>query len=97
MLDIVEYNTKRERVKINPDKSELLTLECKQPIEVTLDGAPIATVTSVKHLGIDHTSKNTVDPDVRLKITQRTVYVILGQDYMPEEIYHQRYLFMSRK
>ncbi|KAH3802836.1 hypothetical protein DPMN_156526 [Dreissena polymorpha] len=78
MLDIVEYNTKRKLVKINPDKSELITLECKQPIEVTLDGAPIATVTSVKHLGIDRTAKYTVEPDVRLKIAQRTVYAALG-------------------
>ncbi|KAH3825861.1 hypothetical protein DPMN_127744 [Dreissena polymorpha] len=78
MLDIVENNTKRELVKINPDKSELLTMECKQPIEVTLDGAPITTVTSVKHLGIDRAAKNTVDPDVRLKIAQRTVYAALG-------------------
>ncbi|KAH3874170.1 hypothetical protein DPMN_037412 [Dreissena polymorpha] len=78
MLDIVEYNTKRELVKINPDKSELLTLGCKHSIEVTLGGAPIATVTSVKHLGIDRTAKNTVDPDVRIKIAQRTVYAALG-------------------
>ncbi|KAH3864936.1 hypothetical protein DPMN_027969 [Dreissena polymorpha] len=62
MLDIVEYNAKRELVKINPDKSELLTLKCKQPIQVTF----------VKHLGVDRT-KNTVDPDVRLKIGQRKV------------------------
>ncbi|KAH3803080.1 hypothetical protein DPMN_156780 [Dreissena polymorpha] len=71
VLDIVEYNTKRKPVKINPDKSELLTLECKQPKEVTLACAPIATVTSVKHLGIDRTAKNTVDSD-------RTVYAALG-------------------
>ncbi|KAH3722367.1 hypothetical protein DPMN_065325 [Dreissena polymorpha] len=70
MLDIVEYNTKRQLVKINPDKSELLTLGCKHLIEVTLDGAPIATVTSVKHLGIDRTANNTADPDVRIKIAQ---------------------------
>ncbi|KAH3885240.1 hypothetical protein DPMN_009233 [Dreissena polymorpha] len=78
MLDIVEYNTKRELVKINPDKSELPTLGCMHSIEVTLDGAPIGTVTSVKHLGIDRTAKITVDPDVRIKIEQRTVYAALG-------------------
>lgn len=42
MLNIVEFNTKRELVKINPKKSEILTVKSKQTVEVTIDGQNVS-------------------------------------------------------
>ena len=78
MLDLVEFNTSRDLVKINPDKSEILTVKYKNTVKATLNGQEISNVSNVKHLGIDRNGKNTVNIEERLRTAQRTIYSLLG-------------------
>lgn len=65
MLNVVEFNTKRDLVKINPEKSEILNFKCKEKVEVLFEYQKIESVKSrpIKHLGINRNTRNSVDTE----------------------------------
>lgn len=52
MPNIVEFHTDRDRVKVNPDKSELVNYGHTSPITATLNSQEIEVTNSAKHLGV---------------------------------------------
>ena len=77
-LNIVDFNTKRDLVKINADKSEIINYKCKDTRTASFDGQEIAVVTNIKHLGINRNNKNTVDVDNRLQTARKIIYSLLS-------------------
>ncbi|VDI58044.1 Hypothetical predicted protein [Mytilus galloprovincialis] len=70
MLNIIEFHSKRDMVKINPEKSEVLcTSKGKKQIN---------RVDKLKHLGITRNVKSKVNTDERLKTGRQTIYALLG-------------------
>ncbi|CAG2184470.1 unnamed protein product [Mytilus edulis] len=81
MLNIIEFHTKRDMVKINPEKSEVLcTSKGKnyQQKAYTLGEKQINRVDKLKHLGITRNVKSKVNTDERLKTGRQTIYALLG-------------------
>ncbi|VDI17850.1 Hypothetical predicted protein [Mytilus galloprovincialis] len=81
MLNIIEFHTKRDMVKINPEKSVVLcTSKGKnyQQKAYTLGEKQINRVDKLKHLGITRNVKSKVNTDERLKTGRQTIYALLG-------------------
>ena len=77
MLDLVEFHTKRDLVKINFDKSEVLTYKCKNEFQVTFDGQEVKPVKTIKDLGLDRNTKNAADAESRILLARKTAYSLL--------------------
>ncbi|VDI00230.1 Hypothetical predicted protein [Mytilus galloprovincialis] len=78
MLNIIEFHTKRDMVKINPEKSEVLcTSKGKnyQQKAYTLGEKQINRVDKLKHLGITRNVKSKVNTDERLKTGRDKPYM----------------------
>ena len=71
MLNLVEFHTKRDLVKINPEKSEILNYKHKNEVEVLLEVQTIGTVKTIKHLGLNRNPKNDADIDRRLQTANK--------------------------
>jgi hypothetical protein len=55
MIDVVQYNTRRDLVKLNPGKTEVIRMAKKynnESSEYTLEGQEIKRIQKLKHLGI---------------------------------------------
>lgn len=66
-------------MKINPHKSEILTVKTKQTVEVTRDGQNVSVVSDLKHLEITRRIKNTVDTDERLQTAKKPYMLFSDQ------------------
>ena len=79
LLDLVQYNTNRDLVKINATKSEIVTsTKAKDKDSFTFNGQNIEQTSSTKHLGITRTKYCKVNIDERLQSGRRTIYALLG-------------------
>ena len=78
MLNIIEFCSKKDKVTINPEKSEILPIKVKHLNPMFLNGKEINQTDNLKHLGIVRTSKNTLNTEDRLKIARQTIYALLG-------------------
>ncbi|KAH3841316.1 hypothetical protein DPMN_114775 [Dreissena polymorpha] len=78
MPDIGNFCTSKDKVTINPEKSEILSIKGNSPGSIYLNGAPVKHSTEVKHLGIIRTPKNNLNTDDRLKTARQTIYALLG-------------------
>jgi hypothetical protein len=69
MIDVVQYNTRRDLVKLNPGKTEVIRMAKKNnnvSSEYTLEGQEIKRVQKLKHLGITYQENNKINLDERL-------------------------------
>jgi GR25 family glycosyltransferase involved in LPS biosynthesis len=79
MLDLVQYNTNRDLVKINATKSEIVTsAKTKDKDSFIFNGQNIEQTSSTKHLGITRTKFCKVNIEDRLQSGRRTIYAMLG-------------------
>ena len=81
MIDVVQYNTRRDLVKLNPGKTEVIRMAKKnnnKNSEYTLEGHEIKRVNKLKHLGITYQENNKINLDERLKMGRQTIYTLLG-------------------
>jgi hypothetical protein len=81
MLNVIEHHTKRDMVKINPDKSEVICVskgKNDQSNLYTFGGKEITRVSNLKHLGITRTTNGKVNLEERLKTGRQTIYALLG-------------------
>ena len=70
MLNVIEHHTKRDMIKINPDKSEVVCVskgKNGQSNLYTFGGKEISRVSNLKHLGITRTTNGKVNLEERLK------------------------------
>lgn len=78
MLDLVQYNTNRDLVKINATKSEIVTsAKTKDKDSFIFNGQNIEQTSSTKHLGITRTKFCKVNIEERLQSGRRTIYAML--------------------
>ena len=83
MIDVVQYNTRRDLVKLNPGKTEVIRMAKKnnsESSEYTLEGQEIKRVQKLKDLGITYQENNKINLDERLKMGRQTIYALLGSD-----------------
>ena len=79
LIDIVEHCTKRDFVKINPSKSDLVPLmKTDHNIKLHLGNDEIIQKEETKHLGIKRNCVNVVNIEERLQTARKTVYALLG-------------------
>jgi hypothetical protein len=81
MLNLLEYNTKRDLVKLNPEKTEIINVSKAQqthPKKYILGGQEINRVQSIKHLGITCQENGKINIEERLSIGRQTIYALLG-------------------
>ena len=80
ILDIVDYHTRRDLVKINPSKSDAIFYNCKgaEAPELNFGDEIISETTETKHLGIKRNEKNKVDIPERIRCARGTIYSLLG-------------------
>ena len=81
MIDVVQYNTRRDLVKLNPGKTEVIRMAKKNnnvSSEYALEGQDIKRVQKLKHLGITYQENNKINLDERLKMGRQTIYALLG-------------------
>lgn len=81
MVDVVQYNTRRDLVKFNPGKTEFIRMAKKidnKNTEYILEGKEIKRVNKLKHLGITYQENNKINLDERLKMGRQTIYALLG-------------------
>lgn len=84
MLDIIEFHTRRDLVKINPGKTEVLNLtKTAQNTETSyrLCKKEISRVENLKHLGINRKQENKVNSTDRIKVGRQTCYALLGAGF----------------
>ena len=80
ILDLINYHTKRDLVKINPDKSDAVYYNSQKNAEYTLKlgNDCIKRSSTTKHLGIKRQDNNKVDIVERVKSGRATIYGLLG-------------------
>ena len=79
IIDIVEHHTRRELVKINPIKSDLIMYKGKKlDANISIGGKMIEKAKSTKHLGIKRQENNKVDVVQRIQAGRSTIYSLLG-------------------
>ena len=81
MLNFLEYNTKRDLVKLNPEKTEVINVSKAlqtHPKKYVLGDQEINRVQSIKHLGITYQENGKINIEERLSIGRRTIYALLG-------------------
>jgi hypothetical protein len=81
MLNLLEYNTKRDLVKLNPEKTEVINVSKAlqtHPKKYVLGDQEINRVQSIKHLGITYQENGKINIEERLSIGRRTIYALLG-------------------
>jgi hypothetical protein len=84
MLNLLEYNTKRDLVKLNPEKTEIINVSKAQqtnPKKYILGGQEINRVQSIKHLRITYQENGKINIEERLSIGRRTIYALLDIYY----------------
>jgi hypothetical protein len=78
MLNIVNSSTERDLVKINPDKSEILSYKHNRAVDIKLGNQPVKITRDTVHLGILRNQNNRVDIENRLGTARKTIYALLG-------------------
>jgi hypothetical protein len=81
MVNLLEYNTKRDLVKLNSEKTEIINVSKAlqtHPKKYILGGQEINRVQSIKHLGITCQENGKINVEERLSIGRRTIYALLG-------------------
>ena len=80
ILDIINYHTKRDLVKINPDKSDAIFYNNKETKDVTLKLGQdvIKKAKETKHLGILRNENNKPNIAERIRLGRATIYSLLG-------------------
>ena len=81
MLNLLEYNTKRDLVKLNPEKTEVINVSKAlqtHPKKYVLGDQEINRVQSIKHLGTTYQENGKINIEERLSIGRRTIYALLG-------------------
>jgi hypothetical protein len=78
MLNIVNSSTERDLVKINPDKSEILSYKHNRAVDIKLGNQPVKITRDTVHLGILRNQNNRVDIENRLGTARQTIYALLG-------------------
>jgi hypothetical protein len=71
MLNLLEYNTKRDLVKLNPEKTEVINVSKAlqtHPKKYILGDQKINRVQSIKHLGITYQENGKINIEERLSI-----------------------------
>ena len=81
MIDVVQYSTRRDLVKLNPGKTEVIRMTKKnnnKSPEYAFEGQEIKRVQKLKHLGIAYQENNKINLDERQKMGRQTIYALLG-------------------
>ena len=85
ILDIVNHHTKRELVKINPNKSEAVFFNTRSKHtgndEIKFGNSNISRKNCTKHLGLQRTENNKVDITERIQTGRATIYSLLGAGF----------------
>ena len=82
MVNLLEYNTKRDLAKLNPEKTEIIKVSKAlqtHPKKSIIGGQEINRVQSIKHLGITYQENGKINIEERLSIGRRTIYALLGR------------------
>jgi hypothetical protein len=79
-LSAAELDAGRERYIFNTDKTKTIYINCQSEIPLLLNGQPIGTSTSEKHLGIyrNDTNSNSDTVQARIKDARRAAYSLMG-------------------
>ena len=81
ILHIINHHTKRELVKINSAKSDIIIYDskkCKEEMDLKLGDGQINRATSTKHLGIIRQENNKISITERIQLGRATIYSLLG-------------------
>ena len=79
-LNIAQRDSCRDRYKFNVDKTKTITINCKQPPNLTLNGEPLGTSNMEPHLGIVRNSSGTNTDTINARITsaRNAIFSLLG-------------------
>ena len=81
MINLVLYNTRRDLVKLNPGKTEVICMSKAKNTndrKNTLEGQEIIRVEQLKHLGLTHQTNNKINIEDRIKLGRQKIYALLG-------------------
>ena len=81
MLNLLQYNTKRDMVKLNPEKTEIIKMskgKANNKDKYILGEHEIKRVEKLKHLGITYQENGKINIEERLSTGRQTIYALLG-------------------